>query len=192
MSRSVSRSERAPDADGIGIWSRAEIGRRYRAYCRQFRCNPRNIDFELVGTYYRDRLWIMPVIRQIVEGVEKGDPASIEIGVELIEEDAKFAFGKIMKASAANALRRAAASLSEAQKNRIRVRVVGLLAKGIVPHEMRQYARLVKRIGSGPQSATLAELHRHLTAIGPAANPYALRFAHYLVNPKLGPEKGGR
>ena len=197
MSRSISRSRRAAaDADGIGKWSRAEIGRRYHAYCREFRCSPRDIDFELAGPYYGDRGWlnyyrdgplIMPVIRQVIEGIERNDPACIEIGVELIEEDARFAFGKLMKAYVANALRRAAACLSETQKRRIRERVVNLLVKGIVPHEMRQYARLVKRIGSGPQAVFLAELHQHLTAIGPAANPYALRFVRYLVNPKLGP-----
>jgi len=33
----------------------------------------------------------------------------------------------------------------------------------------------------------VAELHRHLTAIGPPANPYALRFVGYLVHLKLGP-----
>jgi hypothetical protein len=179
------RTARAVDADGTGKWSRADIESRYRTYCHQFGSNPRDIDFELAGTHYHNRPWIMPVIMQVVEGIAQDDPACVEIGIELIEEDAKFAFGKIMKANVANALRRG--KLSEAQKQRIGDRVAGLLAKGIVPHEMRQYTRLMKRIGLGSQAGALVEQHRRLMEVGQAANPHLLRFLRYLVDPKLGP-----
>jgi hypothetical protein len=177
----------AAPVDGLGRWSRAALAKRYRAYCRQFRCAPRDIDFELAGTYYHDRPWIMPVIEQVIAGIAANDPACIEIGLELIEEDSKFAFGKIMKARAANALRRA--GLSEAQKERIRDRVAGLLARGIVPHEMREYARLMKRVGLGSHAATLREQLRHWSEIGPAA-PHVQRFVRYLLDPNLGPRAG--
>ncbi len=65
--------------------------------------------------------------------------------MEFIEEEAKFPSGKILKANVARALRRA--SLDEAQKQRIRQRVFGLLRDGHVPHEFREYAKLVRRIG---------------------------------------------
>jgi hypothetical protein len=178
----MAHHQRAADADGVGKWSRAEIEKRYHAHCRQFGCKPYDIDFD---PDQRARLWIMPVIRQVIRGIEQNDPACMEIGIELIEEDAKFAFGKIMKANTANALRRA--NLSELQKQRIRRRVTGLLAKGIVPHEMRQYARLVKRVGLGPYAETLGELTCPWTEIGPAA-PYVQRFVRYLLDPKLGPQ----
>jgi hypothetical protein len=172
-------------ADGTGKWSRAEIKRRYRIFCRQFGSSPRQIDFELAGTSYHNLPWIMPVIRQVIEGIAQNDPACAEIGIELVEEDAKFAFGKIMKANVANALRRA--TLREEQKRRIRGRVTSLLAKGIVPHEMHQYARLMKRIGLGSQADVLAELHRHMVEAETTANPYVLRFVRYLLDTKQGP-----
>jgi hypothetical protein len=185
VARKLAIDSRPPQlADGVGRWSCAEIAKRYRAYCGKFRCHARDIDFELAGTLHHELPWIMPVINQVISGIAANDPACIEIGLELIEEDAKFAFGKIMKASAANALRRA--SLSEAQKERVRARVVSLLARGLVPHEMREYARLMKRIGLGSHGATLGDQLRHWSETGQAA-PHAQRFVRYLLDLKLGP-----
>jgi hypothetical protein len=73
------------------------------------------------------------------------DAACIRIGIEFIEEDAKFPFGKILKSNTARALRRA--ELTEGQKQRIRRRVFGLLRDGHIPHEFREYAKLVRKIG---------------------------------------------
>jgi hypothetical protein len=93
----------------------------------------------------RGRHRVYPVMEKVIEGIEAGDLACVRLGIEFIEEDAKFTFGKILKSNTARALRRA--SLSDEQRQRIRRRVLGMLRAGHVPHEFREYARLVKKIG---------------------------------------------
>ena len=56
-----------------------------------------------------------------------------------------FPFGKVLKSNTARALRRA--QLTEPQKERVRHRVFSLLRAGHVPHEFREYAKLVRKIG---------------------------------------------
>ena len=59
---------------------------------------------------------------EILKGMRNGDRACAWIAIELIEEDAGFAFGSIMKANAARELKRF--DLDETQKQRIRERVL--------------------------------------------------------------------
>jgi hypothetical protein len=187
----MARHQRAPNADGVGIWAHAEIGKRYHAYCRKFGCQPRDIAFEpfrLASGTGREpvvRPWIEPIIREMIIGIARNDRACIEIGIELIEEDAKFAFGKIMKVNVAKKLRHA--KLSEPQKERIRNRVVNLLARGLVPHEMREYARLMKRVGIGQHTDALAAVMDRYAEFGIEAR-YVQRVVSYLLDPKLGPK----
>jgi hypothetical protein len=90
---------------------------------------------------------IYPVIDRVIEGIEHGDPACIAIGIELVEEDQHFHFGKILKSNAARALRRA--QLSDDQVERLRKRIAGMLLVGMVPHEYKEYAKLLRKIGLG-------------------------------------------
>ena len=48
-----------------------------------------------------------PVMDEVIKGIESGDSACIAIGIEFVEEDQHFAFGKILKSNTARALRRA-------------------------------------------------------------------------------------
>jgi hypothetical protein len=61
----------------------------------------------------------------VIEGIERGDTASIALGLDFIEEDAHFPFGKTLKSNTARALRRA--SLTAEQVLRVRKRVTNLL-----------------------------------------------------------------
>ena len=89
------------------------------------------------------------------------------MGVDFVEEDDLFAFGKILKSNTARSLRRA--RITEEQKGRLRERVVTMLATGIIPHEMREYAKLLRVIGVGKHRP---RLERDV----PRDNPYAMRF----------------
>ncbi len=155
------------DYNGVGRWSRDEILRRYAAYAKEMEIEPRNLSpYESTDTN-KGRRWIYPVMNRVIDGIAAGDPACIRLGIEFIEEDAKFSFGKILKANTARALRRT--SLTEAQKDRIRRRVFAMLRAGIIPHEYREYAKLVRKIGF-PLS--------QVPDVDPA-NFYASRFHHY-------------
>lgn len=153
------------DYNGEGFWSRAAIIERYTRFAAEAGVAPRDLSPEELT--HRGRKWIYPVLQKVIEGIEAGDPACVRIGVEFIEEDAKFPFGKILKSNTARALRRA--TLTTEQQQRVRHRVFGLLRAGHVPHEYREYAKLVRKIGFDLRE--VPEVN--------ATNLYAARFRSY-------------
>jgi hypothetical protein len=154
------------DYNGIGDWSVEGVQARYREYAELLRveepCLP-------VPREHRNGLvqWIFPIMDEIIKGIERGDAACIAIGVDFVEQHDLFAFGKILKSNTARALRRS--SLTEEQKSRLRTHIVTMLVSGIVPHEMREYSKLLRVIGVEDQWPRLEQ------GI-PANNPYAMRF----------------
>ncbi len=153
------------DYNGEGRWTRVEIEARYRQCAAKEGITLR--DLAPLEHSDRTRRWVWPVMDRVIEGIEAGDLACIQIGIEFIEEDAKFAFGKILKSKTARALRRA--TLSNRQKSQIRRRVFGMLRAGHVPHEYREYAKLVRKIGF--EASDIPETD--------AANFYATHFRDY-------------
>jgi hypothetical protein len=134
------------DYNGNGFWSVDAVLARYAAYARRFAVSaPRDLT-PLVQSSDEGR-WIYPVMDRVIAGIEQGDPACAEIGVEFIEESGSFAFGRILKSNTARALRRT--TLTDQQKERIRKRVVEMLETSYLPREFRQYAKLVRKIGLG-------------------------------------------
>ena len=108
---------------------------------------------------------------KVIVGIEQGDAACRRIGIEFIEEDRKFTFGKILKSNTARALRRN--QLTPEEQNRIRRRLVDMLLQGNVPHEYKQYAKLLKRIGVGPY---WDEIESRIDQ----SNQYVMRYYRYL------------
>jgi len=118
-----------------------------------------------------ERMWVYPLMEQIIKLIEEGDRAAIEIGLEFIEEDDFFVFGHVLKSNTARALRRT--SLTEGQQNRIRKRLVAMILSGNVPHEFREYKRLLRKIGLGALWPTLDNgIDRE--------NKYVMRYYDYL------------
>jgi hypothetical protein len=157
------------DYNGVGLWSADAIQKRYRKYAEIIGADP----MHLVARRHSEggRTWVYPLMEQIIELIDAGDRAAIEIGIEFIQEDDHFVFGKILKSNTARALRRA--SLSEDQQTRIRERLVGMLLIGQVPHEWREYKRLLKRVGIGPLWPLLDKrIDRE--------NQYVMRYYRYL------------
>jgi hypothetical protein len=111
--------------------------------------------------------------------MKQGELAAAEIGIELIEEDGGFAFGRILKSNTARALIRC--DLTEAQRERIRKRVVGMLRRGFMPGEFRDYARPLRRIGLGPHEKDL--LHEI-----DFSNPWSAWYVRYLTSENPGPK----
>ncbi len=154
------------DYNGDGPWTREAILASYARYAAEMRVVPR--DLSPKEHTERGRRWVHPVMEKVIEGIESGDAACVRLGIEFIEEDAKFPFGKILKSNTARALRRA--PLTDEQRVRIRRRVLGMLQAGKVPHEFREYAKLVKKIGF--ETAELGEV--------PGTSERVSRFRSYL------------
>ena len=167
----VSHSMTVIDYNGTGWWGVQEILNRYLVYAKKYNiAAPR----DLTPTVHSEdnKQWIYPVMNRVIEGIEQGDLACAEIGIEFIEEDASFAFGQVLKSNTARALRRI--ELTPTQKERIRSRVIGMLRAGYIPREYRQYAKLARKIGLGK---SLVELKDEI----PRDNPWVLRYYNYFV-----------
>ena len=160
------------DYNGEGRWSRGELLRRYAEYARDLSISPR--DLSPAEHEAGDRKWVYPVMHKVVKGIYAGDQACIRLGIEFIEEDAGFPFGRIIKSNTARALRHA--TLTDEQKRRIRRRVLGMLADGYVPREYKEYAKLLRRIG-----LDMNELGA-IAGQSDLGNPRIARFYHYFLH----------
>ena len=153
------------DYNSKGVWSPKSIEQRYLVYCQTLKIAPNPVTplEHRVG----NRLWIYPGMSRIVTGIEAGDLACICLGVDFLEEDSWLPFGKLLKCDTARALRRT--SLNEEQKERIRKRVVTMLLRGKIPHELREYTKLLKKVGYD-------SYREHLAANLPRDNPHSAIF----------------
>jgi hypothetical protein len=159
------------DYNGEGAWARDAILTRYASYCRELKSE--GLDLTPKEHVEGSRKWFYPVMEKVIAGIERGDQACKRIGIEYIEEDEKFPFGKILKSNTARALRRA--ELSKAEIERIRKLVIHMLIEGNVPHEFKEYAKLLKKIGIGDSEDYL---RMHVKR----ENPYVMKYFEYLMN----------
>jgi hypothetical protein len=157
------------DYNGSGYWSSEAIQTRYQQLAGRFRLSECS-DLRPLEAVSPTCRWIYPVMFRVIEGIERGDPACVEIGVEFIEQDQSFAFGRTLKANTARALRRA--MLHPSQQERIRKRVMEMLVNGQTPREYREYAKLARKVGLG-QWWDWAKNRVDLT------NPYVSRYYDY-------------
>jgi hypothetical protein len=158
------------DYNGEGIWSGDEIARRYRQYCREMNIEDPT-DLSPVEHSKADVKWIYPVMYKVVEGIERGDAACRRIGIEFIEADGKFPFGRNIKYRTARALRRS--ELTEREKDRIRRRLVEIMTSGRTTRVFKEQARLLKKIGVGDY---WGEIENGIDR----SKQHILRFYHYL------------
>ena len=135
------------DYNGTGRWSVEAVQGRYEQYARTCGVKPLS---DLTPCEHRaeGKHWIYPVMDRVIKGIERGDPACAEIGIEFIEESVSFPFGMSMKSKVARLLGRV--ELTDGQKWRIRRRVVVMLCTGCLPREFREYAKLARKIGLAP------------------------------------------
>ena len=131
------------DYNGEGFWSVDEVSKRYTEYARSFGIQPRELTPFTHETHDTRRIY--PVMDRVIEGIEAGDPACAELGIEFIQTNDSFPFGRITKSNVARALRRT--KLTDAQKDRIRRRVIEMLEAEYLPREFRQYAKLARKLG---------------------------------------------
>lgn len=142
------------DYNGQGRWAVREVQRRYTQHAKRLGVDTLRV-IEPERTEEGDTRWVYPIMEPVIAGIEAGDLACAQIGVEFIEEDRGFPFGAILKSNTARALRRVAPQLTDEQTARIRTRVARMITDGPVPREYREYARLLRKIGAAEHSSEL-------------------------------------
>ncbi len=177
MKKLIATTDTVHDYNGTGQWSADAIQKRYRDYAARFPM-AELADLSPRETAHGTHRWIYPVMERIIEAIEQGDAAAVQIGVEFIGEDQTFPFGKSLKAKTARVLRRA--SLTPDQKETVRRRVLQMLMDGHIPQEYGDYAKLLRQIGIGPEwSEVEAKVDRN--------NPYVMRYFYYFRQYALAP-----
>ena len=157
------------DYNGVGSWSVEGIQERYRKHAEAAGTEP--LELAPKRSFEGGQTWVYPLMDQIIERIELRDSAAIEIGIEFIQEDDFFVFGRILKSNTARALRRV--PLTEDQQARIRERLVAMLLCGQVPREWHEYKRLLRVLGLGPLWSSLE------TGVD-RSNRYVMRYYDYL------------
>lgn len=158
------------DYNGIGRWSVSGVRERYSQYCKLLKISEGRA-LQARRIQEGDFVWIYPIMDEVIRGIKENDPACIAIGIDFVEEDSLFVFGKILKSNTARALRYAL--LTEEQKERLRRRIVSMLLAGVVPREMKEYSKLLRTIGFGKHWPRLEQGV-------PRDNPYAMQFYNAL------------
>jgi hypothetical protein len=97
------------DYNGTGRWSVASVQQRYLEHCRVLDVITPQLPSPKEAQE-GDHRWIYPVMDSVIAGIRRGDKACVALGVEFIEEPEYFAFGRILKANTARALRGATLS----------------------------------------------------------------------------------
>ncbi|MCC6155880.1 MAG: hypothetical protein IT367_19085 [Candidatus Hydrogenedentes bacterium] len=160
------------DYNGTGRWSKEGIQQRYLEYRQKLGLPIIDAPFPQVHVD-AENTWIYPLMDKVIEGIKSGDQACVLIGIDFIEEDGKFPFGKGLKSNTARALRRAA--LTEDDKKRIRRRVVDMLQTGNTPREFSDYSKLLKTVGLGDCQVLVESLSK-------SQNPHVKQHVNYLLN----------
>ncbi len=157
------------DYNGTGKWAVESVRARYAAYCLCLNVvAPMAIEPRI---YVQGAdAWVYPVMEVVIEGIKRGDAACAIIGVEFIEEDSKFPFGRTLKSKTARALRQT--HLPQNLANRIKKRIASMLVTGNTPREYAEYARLLRKLG-------LDDIWPSMAANPPTGNRVAMRYYHY-------------
>ena len=167
------------DYNGTGKWSRDSITERYKRYAQRAKiASPKSLMpmEHTEGAVH----WVYPVMDAVIEAIKDGDTAAIEIGIEFIEENQSFPFGRILKSKTARALKRA--PLSSEQVERIRDRVIRMLLDSYVPREYSDYAKLLRKVGIGDSWSGIEEqINREDSSV----MRYYRYFTHHVI-PEMG------
>jgi hypothetical protein len=171
MAARDTRSGLVADYNGEGFWSAETVVVRYRRYCAQLKRAPDDIG----PRAYRsgDRVWIYSVMESVIAGIKREDPACVMIGIEFLEEDRSFAFGKLLKSDTARKLRQFA-TLDDIQQERLRRRFTDMLVRGYLPREYKEYAKLFRQIGLG--------IHREAIEQADQSNSFIRHWRAYLLH----------
>lgn len=157
------------DYNGPDAWSLDGVRRRYRMLARELGV-PVAIELTPLEHQEGDVRWVYPVMDAVIKGIARGDAACVELGVEFVESGHQQPFGRILHSNTARALRRTA--LTPKQSDRLRTRILGMLVAGQVPHEFKQYAKLLRHVGLGKAWERVKTQINH-------ANPYVMRYVRY-------------
>ncbi len=157
------------DYNGTGDWTVEAVTQRYEAHRKRHGLAILR-DLRPHEHSEGDVRWVYPIMDAVVDGIKAGDPACVDLGVEFIENAQKQPFGRILHAKVARSLRQT--ELTAEHVIRLRVRILAMLVAGQVPHEYRDYAKLLRRIGLG-DGWTDARSRVDET------NPYVMRYVDY-------------
>ena len=90
-------------------------------------------------------LWVGETFRVLRSAVASGDPQAISLACELIAEDPKLPFGKLIKSDLARALKKQFGKIIAFERQQVIDTTGKLLGQEFAPRELEDYCKLVKK-----------------------------------------------
>ena len=116
--------------------------------------------------------WGAMVMDNVAKAIKTGDPVAIDLGCEVISDDQKYPFGKLIKSNMARALKGKVEYLNDQQRMEILNVVRKLLNMEFTPRETEDYCKLVSKFPT-------KELKRSIQDLSPCSES-AERWIEYL------------
>jgi hypothetical protein len=90
-------------------------------------------------------IWVGQCLTALASAVANGDARAMSIACDLIEQDPKLPFGKLIKSDLARALKKQALRLTVTERQQVLVATQKLLNLPFAPRELEDYGKLVKK-----------------------------------------------
>ncbi len=106
---------------------------------------PRLLGYLPVDGHENPAVWVSQTFRIMKSAVASGDPQAISLACELIEQDPKLPFGKLVKSNLARALKKQIGRVIESERHQVLAATEKLLSQEYAPRELEDYCKLVKK-----------------------------------------------
>ena len=130
-------------------WSIDNVKKRYTRLCQLVQCTER---FELIPDTYTTPngacTWIYNIMSSVVDGIQVGDKACIQLAIDYIEDNIMCSTTGYIRERMARSLRQV--ELTEYQKDSLAKTFLNQLDKQHLTKEFKEYIRLFKTIGIEP------------------------------------------
>ena len=90
-------------------------------------------------------IWVSQTFGIMKSAVASGDTQAISLACELIEQDPKLPFGKLVKSDLARALKKQIVKVIASERRQVLTATAKLLNQEYAPRELEDYCKLVKK-----------------------------------------------
>ncbi len=101
-------------------------------------------------------VWLSHTFLLVRAAIARGDTVAVSLACELIEQDPKLPFGKLIKSDLARALKKQVGLLVPSERAQVLRAVAKLLNQEYAPRELEDYCKLAKKLPTAEYRAALS------------------------------------
>jgi len=103
-------------------------------------------------------IWVGQTFGLVKSAVASGDTQAISLACELIEQDPKLPFGKLVKSDLARALKKQVSRVIASERRQVIAATAKLLNQDYAPRELEDYCKLIKKFPREEITLALADI----------------------------------